>query len=292
MRRGPVAVFDSGIGGLTVLREIRRLLPGEDLCYLADQAHVPYGPRPADEVRALCRGAVRFLLDEGAAVVVVACNTASAAALHHLREVFPRVSFVGMEPAVKPAAQASRSGAVGVLATPGTFRGRPFCSVVERFARGVRVLTATCPGLVDAVEAGETAGPRLRALVEEALAPLLREGIDALVLGCTHYPHALETIREVCGPGVDVIDPAPAVARQVLRVLEGQGWRGPGGAAGRVRLYTSGPAPAFRARLPAVWPEGGEAVPVTWQDGRLVRAIGDGASGRAPASGGQGGEAL
>lgn len=277
----PIAVFDSGVGGLSVLREVRRLLPGEDLLYLADQAHVPYGPRDPMEVRALCDGITRFALARDAKLVVVACNTASGAALHHLRAVFPQVPFVGMEPAVKPAAQASRTGAVGVLATPGTFQGQPFCRVVERFAQGVRVCVATCPGLVEAVERGETSGPEVRRIVAAAVAPLLEERIDALVLGCTHFPFALEAIREVCGPGVEVIDPAPAVARQVRRMLEERGLLAPVARAGSVRWLTTGPPERLAALLAGLWGEAGEVEAVRW-DGDGLRPAG------APASRGPG----
>jgi glutamate racemase len=269
---GPVAVFDSGVGGLTVLREVRRLLPGADLLYLADQAHVPYGPRSPDEVRRFSEAATRFFLDHGATAIVLACNTASAAALHPLRAGFPGVPFVGMEPAVKPAAQRSRTGTIGVLATSGTFQGRPYCSVVERFAQGVRVCVRSCPGLVEAVERGETTGPEVRRIVADAVGPLLAEGIDALVLGCTHYPFALETIREVCGPGVEVLDPAPAVARQVARVLAHDGGPETAGAAGRGSLvcFTSGPPEGLTALLPSLLGEPAPVGEVAWVAGRLV----------------------
>ena len=266
--RGPVAVFDSGLGGLSVLREIRRVLPGEELLYLADQAHVPYGPRPPEEVLRFSEGIARFLLSQGSSALVVACNTASAAALHPLRAAFPGVPFVGMEPAVKPAARASRTGAIGVLATPGTFRGKPFCSVVERFAQGVRVCVGTCPGLVEAVERGRTDGPEVRRIVEAAVAPLAAEGIDTLVLGCTHYPLILSTIREVCGPGIEVIDPAPAVARQVLRVLEGLGGSAETSPPGRSVFFTSGSPEEFGRQLERL---GFGAAPraVAWEGGEL-----------------------
>ncbi len=266
--RGPVAVFDSGLGGLSVLREIRGVLPSRELLYLADQAHVPYGPRPPEEVLRFSEGIARFLLAQGSSVLVVACNTASAAALHPLRAAFPGVPFVGMEPAVKPAARASRTGAIGVLATPGTFRGRPFCSVVERFAQGVRVCVATCPGLVEAVERGETDGPGVRRIVEEAVAPLAAEGIDTLVLGCTHYPLILSTIREVCGPGIEVIDPAPAVARQVVRVLEGLGGGAEAGPPGRSAFFTSGPPEEFGRQLERLGFRGAPRA-VRWEGGEL-----------------------
>jgi len=270
--QGPIAIFDSGVGGLTVLREVRRVLPGEDLLYLADQAHVPYGPRPADEVRRFSEGISRFFLARGARVIVLACNTASGAALHPLRATFPGIPFVGMEPAVKPAAQRSRTGTIGVLATPGTLQGRPYCSVVERFAQGVRVCVRTCPGLVEAVEEGEIAGPRVRRIVEEAVEPLLAEGIDSLVLGCTHYPFVLATIREVCGPGVEVLDPAPAVARQVARVLAERGVSPvPGlGVPGTVVCFTSGPQEGLRRLLPSLLGEPAGVLEVAWAAGRVV----------------------
>ncbi len=215
----PVGVFDSGVGGLSVLREIRLELPSVGTLYVADQAHVPYGPRPLAEVRAFSEEIARYLLARGARLVVVACNAASAGALHHLREVFPHVPFVGMEPAVKPAAETTRSGKVGVLATPATFQGALFASVVERFANGVELFTHTCPGLVARVEAGDLDGAGTRAILEDALRPMLAEGIDTVVLGCTHYPFVIPLIQRIVGPEVRVIDPAPAVARQVGRVL-------------------------------------------------------------------------
>ena len=151
---GPIGIFDSGVGGLSVLKAIHQELPHERLIYLADQAHVPYGPRPLGEVRALAEGISRYLLSQGAKLIVVACNTASAAGLHYLRQVLPEVPFVGMEPAVKPAVENTNSGVVGVLATPATFQGALYASVVERFAQGVTVLQDTCPGLVSQIEAG------------------------------------------------------------------------------------------------------------------------------------------
>jgi glutamate racemase len=216
---GVIGVFDSGVGGLTVWREIVRQLPHEDTLYLADQAHVPYGPRPLAQVREFAEGIARFLLDQGARVIVVACNTASAAALHDLRRTFPDIPFVGMEPAVKPAAERTHNGIVGVIATQATFQGQLFASLVERYADHVRVLTQACPGLVEAVEAGRLEPPDTEALLRQYLAPLLEAGVDQLVLGCTHYPFLRPTIERLVGAGVAVIDPAPAVARQVERVL-------------------------------------------------------------------------
>jgi glutamate racemase len=215
-----IGIFDSGVGGLSVLREIRMLLPDENLIYFADQAHVPYGLRPVDQVRAFSEGITRFLLSKSAKIIVVACNTASAAALHELRQYFPEVPFVGMEPAVKPAAEQTKTGVVGVLATPATFQGALYASVVERFASGVIVLQHTCPGLVAQIEQGELDSPKTREILEGALLPMLQKGIDTVVLGCTHYPFVIPLIERICGDQVRVIDPAPAVARQTQRVLE------------------------------------------------------------------------
>ena len=198
----PIGVFDSGVGGLSVVREIMALLPAQPIIYLADQAHAPYGQRPLTEIRALSEGIARFLLAEGAGVIVIACNTASAAALHGLREQFPTVPFVGMEPAVKPAVEHTRSGHVGVIATAATFQGELFASLLDRYAGRVAIHTQICPELVPLVEAGELDSPRARGAVTQYLAPLLAAGIDQLVLGCTHYPFLRPLIEEIAGAGV------------------------------------------------------------------------------------------
>jgi len=223
MNNAPIGIFDSGVGGLSVWRAIRQQLPAEALIYFADQQRVPYGPRPLQEIRAFSEEISRFLLAQGAKLIVVACNTASAAALAHLRQTFPQIPFVGMEPAVKPAAESTRSGVVGVLATPATFQGALYASVVERFASGVTVLQETCPGLVGQIEQGNLTGPETRLILQRALEPMLAQGADTLVMGCTHYPFVIPLIRQIAGENARVIDPAPAVARQVERVLAGRG---------------------------------------------------------------------
>ena len=227
-----IGLFDSGVGGLSVVREVRRQLPACPLVYLADQGHAPYGPRPLAEIREFAGGITRFLLAQGAQVVVVACNTASAAALHWLRRAFPGVPFVGMEPALKPAAERTRTRHVGVIATAATFQGELFASLVDRYAADVVVHTQVCAQLVPLVEAGELDSPQARAAVAGYLAPLAAAGIDELVLGCTHYPFLRPLIEEVVGPHVEVIDPAGAVARQAGRILSQHGW--PVGDAGDV----------------------------------------------------------
>jgi glutamate racemase len=268
-----IGVFDSGVGGLSVLREIRQQLPCHPILYLADQGHVPYGVRTQAEVRAFAEGISRFLLDAGARVIVVACNAASAAALQTLRATFPDVPFVGMEPAVKPAAAATRSGLVGVLATPVTFQGALYASVVDRFARGITVLQDTCPGLVGQIEAGRLASPETRAILENALRPMLSQGVDTVVMGCTHYPFVIPLIEEIAGPGVQVIDPAPAVARQVGRVLEGRGLlascENPAPWGAKARFFTTGDPSRLREMLPILLGEAHDVQYLQWETGKL-----------------------
>jgi glutamate racemase len=261
----PLGIFDSGVGGLSVLRAIRAQLPDEDVLYFGDQGHVPYGPRPLEEVQAFSVEIARCLLSEGAKLIVVACNTASAAALKHLRQVFPEIPFVGMEPAVKPAAEQTKSGVVGVLATPATFQGALYASVVGRFAQGVTVLQDTCPGLVGQIERGDLSGPETRQVLENALHPMLAQGIDTIVLGCTHYPFVIPLIQQIAGKNVRVIDPAPAVARQVGRLLEARGIKSGAGGAARARFYTSGSAESFGTFLAQVCGEDGSVTSIKWQ---------------------------
>jgi glutamate racemase len=242
-----IGVFDSGVGGLSVWREIVAQLPGESTVYIADQAHVPYGPRPLQEIRTFSEAITRFLLNQKCCIIVVACNAASAAALTYLRATFPDVPFVGMEPAVKPAAQSTRVGRVGVMATPATFQGELFASVVERFANDVQLVNQVCPGLVEQVEAGRLDTPDTEAMLRRYLTPMIVAGVDTIVMGCTHYPFLVPAIQRIVGPGVRVIDPAPAIARQVRRVMEQRGLLSDG-ESGRV-FYTSGDAAAFAATL-------------------------------------------
>lgn len=261
---GPVGVFDSGVGGLSVLREIHRQLPAQSLLYFADQAHIPYGPRSLEEIRSFAESITGFLLDEGAKVVVVACNTASAAALQHLRGTFADVPFVGMEPAVKPAAELSREKVVGVIATPATFQGELFASLVERFAQDVTVLEQVCPGLVAQVEKGALEAPETIQMLESCLEPLLVARMDALVLGCTHYPFLIPAMQRVVGEAVQIIDPSPAVARQTGRVLAQRGWLGEDPALGELHCFTSGDAAAFRRLAALLWQDPGPVAEVRW----------------------------
>jgi glutamate racemase len=267
----PIGVFDSGVGGLSILRAMRDLMPEEPVLYFGDQAHIPYGPRGRDQISAFSETITRFLLARGVKLIVVACNTASAAALAYLRHTFPEMDFVGMEPAVKPAAEQTRTGVVGVLATPATFQGALFASVVERFAGGVELLKDTCPGLVQQIEAGDLDGPVTRRILETALRPMLARNIDTVVLGCTHYPFVIDQIRQIVGDGVRVIDPAPAVARQARRLLEKKGSTHAAGPRTTVQFYTSGSADALRALLLPLLGETGPITHVEWQGDRGLK---------------------
>ena len=266
----PIGVFDSGVGGLSVLREISSRSPQEKLIYIADQIHVPYGDRTKDQVLGYSRGIARFLIAEGAKLIVVACNTASAAALAELREIYPDLPFVGMEPAVKPAAEGTTSGVVGVLATPATFQGDLYTSTVERFAQGVRVLQHTCPGLVELIESGQIDSPQTRDILESALTPMLDQGIDKVVLGCTHYPFVIPIIEDIVGDGVIVIDPAPAVARQTSRLLEQhqiQGVRDNGS----IEFLTTGDPGLFTKNIRELIDRTSQVAKIDWEAGDLSR---------------------
>ena len=266
----PIGVFDSGVGGLSVLRAMRDLMPNESVIYFGDQGHVPYGPRSMEEIQKFSEGITRFLLEQNSKLIVVACNTASAAALKYLRGRFPDVSFVGMEPAVKPAAEATKTGKVGVLATPATFQGALYASVVERFGAGVEFFQNTCPGLVGQIEKGELESNTTRAILEDALLPMLEKNIDTVVLGCTHYPFVIPLIERIVGDNVRVIDPAPSVARQVKRLLEASGKINQTSESLRVRFYTSADPDSMKSMLPLLLGTDGDVGAVTWKDGQVT----------------------
>jgi len=267
----PVGVFDSGVGGLSVLRAVRALMPEESILYFGDQGHVPYGRRSMEQIQNFSEGITKFLLNLDAKIIIVACNTASAAALTYLREYFSAVSFVGMEPAVKPAAEQTHTGKVGVLATPATFQGALYASVVERFGAGVELFQHTCPGLVDQIEKGDLDSKVTRAILVDALHPMLEKNIDTVVLGCTHYPFVIPLIRQIAGDNVRVIDPAPSVAKQAKRLLEAQGMTNLSMVRASVHFFTSGDAPAMRSMLPVLLGESGEVESVIWKNDREIK---------------------
>src|SRR5512138_3078814 len=260
----PIGIFDSGVGGISVLRAVRQQMPEENVIYFGDQGHIPYGPRPMQQIRDFSEAITNFLLAHDAKIIVVACNAASAAALKYLRERFPHIQFVGMEPAVKPAAEHTHTGKVGVLATPATFQGALYSSVVERFANGVELFQNACPGLVQQIEQGKLHGRETRRILEEALSPMLEKNIDTVVLGCTHYPFVIPLIQRIVGENVRVIDPAPAVARQTERLLEANGLRHPSTSKGNLHFYTSGDPEEFKSILPTLLGETGKVEKVRW----------------------------
>lgn len=253
----PIGVFDSGVGGLSVLAEIQRLLPAETLHYVADCGHIPYGEKTPAFIRERCQLIAARLHAQGAKALVVACNTATVAAVADLRERYPTWPIVGMEPAVKPAAAATRNGVVGVLATTGTLQSAKFAALLDRFALGVQVLTQPCPGLVEQVERGDLQGPETRRLLQGFLAPLLAAGCDTLILGCTHYPFLRPLLAELVPPEVILVDTGAAVARRLHSLLTQDG-RLAAGPAGPTRFWTSGDPTALVEVLPSLWPAGAE----------------------------------
>lgn len=240
----PIGMFDSGAGGLAVLAEVHRQLPGEDIVYYADSAYFPYGRRRPDEIRSRAVAITRDLLARGAKILVLACNTATSAAIDELRAAFD-VPFVGMEPALKPAAAATLRGRVALLVTPGTARGDKLAALIDRYGVEVTVDTIEAPGLADRVEAGAINDDETRAVVRRHLDRLRSGGADVLALGCTHYAFLRGVIEQEAGEGLLVIEPSEAVARQVARVLDERGLRNPRTGGGSVRYLTSGDEAAF-----------------------------------------------
>jgi glutamate racemase len=235
----PVGVFDSGVGGLSVLRAIRQELPHEHLVYVGDSGCAPYGDRPTAFVTARATAMTQFLVEHDAKAVVVACNTATAVSVNTLRQRFD-LPIVAIEPAVKPAASRTRSGVVGVLATTGTVSSPNMAKLLASYRTDVEFLIQPCPGLADQVEKGELASDETRALVQRYVRPLMDKGADVLVLGCTHYPFLRRLIEEIAGPAVDVIDPATAVARELRRRLETSDLMRDTTAGGSEQFWTTG----------------------------------------------------
>lgn len=252
-RSRPIGVFDSGVGGLSVLREIRRALPAEALCYVADSAHAPYGERSVDYIEARSRHIIGFLQARGAKAVVVACNTVTGLVIEHLRAAFPELPLIAIEPAVKPAAQSTRSGVIGLLATRQTVASPGLQRLLQLHASGKQVLLQACPGWVERVERGELSGAETEAAVAHYVQPLLEQGADTLVLGCTHYPFLAPLIRRLAGASVQVLDPAPAVARELARRLAVLGLLNPAIKPGSERFWTSADPQRIGPVLGALW---------------------------------------
>ena len=221
----PIGIFDSGLGGLSVWQALYDVLPYESLTYLGDGARCPYGSRSREEVRQFTEEAVERLLAEGCKMIVVACNTATAVAIKGLREKYPTIPFVGLEPAVKPAALSTKTGVIGVLATERSLQGDHFRQAEAKYGNEVKILKGVGEGFVEAVESNEEHTAETEALVRKAVQPLVDGGADKIVLGCTHYPFLREVIERIAGNGVDIVDSSEAVARRVRTLLDENGIR-------------------------------------------------------------------
>lgn len=235
----PVGVMDSGVGGLSVLQHLTRQLPHEHFTYFADSAHAPYGNKTATDILQRCFIIADTLIGQGAKALVVACNTATAAAIAAMRERYT-LPIIGMEPAVKPAAAASKNGIIGVLATTGTLKSAQFAALLEHYGQGVQVVTQACVGLVECIEQGQLHTPQTLALLQQYCQPLMAAGADTIVLGCTHYPFVKKHIQEIVGPEVTLIDTGAAVAKRLHQVLEQKQMLNPATEAGDFVFLTSG----------------------------------------------------
>lgn len=233
------------MGGLTVAHSIIEQLPNESFLYFGDTAHVPYGPQSEAAIRQYSDSITRFLLEKDCKAIVVACNTATTAAIQELRATWPDIPFIGMEPAVKPGAKATKTGKVAVLATARTFQTQRYSSLMQRFASDVELLENPCVGLVERIESGQIEGPELEAFLKPILSPMLDAGADTIVLGCTHYPFLIPTFRKILGEDFHIIDPAPALARHLERVLRERNLLAPSNAAPHYEFFTSGPGSTF-----------------------------------------------
>ena len=262
-----IGIFDSGVGGLSVLRAIHRSLPKLEILYFADQAHVPYGRRQMDEIRSFSQQITSFLLSRSIDLLVVACNTASAAALIFLRQQFPDLPIVGMEPAVKPASKSSQTRAVGVLATPATFQGELYQSLVHKYGEDLEIYQDTCSGLVEQIEAGNLNGKKTHDILEHALHPMIEKDVDTVVLGCTHYPFVIDEIKGIAGKKIEVIDPAPAIARRVKSLLDQQiGKQGIESSHNSLSFITSSDPTVFKQQIKALLGIDASVESVTWQN--------------------------
>lgn len=257
-KNASIAVLDSGVGGLSILKELHQQLPHDNFVFYADQAHVPYGQKTLAQVQQYVEDITRFFLSgkffnlPSVKLIVIACNTASAAALHAVRKTFPYIQFVGMEPAIKPASQHTQTGHIGVIATAATFQGELYASLLDRYAQDVMVHKRACPEFVTLVERGEPYDEDDHLDVREALRPLVAANIDQLVLGCTHFPFLKSVIAkelDVLGGRVELIDPSPAVARQAMRVLQQADAMTTRGGNGSTLYFTSGDTSHFTQQI-------------------------------------------
>jgi glutamate racemase len=261
-----IGVFDSGVGGLWILKHLQQEIPGYNYIFFGDQGHVPYGVKSLEEIRNYSEEITNFLINKGCKIIVIACNTASAAALKYLREEFPNILFVGMEPAIKKAVETTVTGSIGVLATPATFQGELYNSVVERFGKDVEIYKDTCLGLVEQIEKGNFEGKETHVILERALRPMLENGIDTVVLGCTHYPFVIPQIREIVGNEINVIDPTGAIVRQVAHMLTENDLASRSEGEKQVEIFTSGSKENIKIILDKLFNKDFNITKVDWSD--------------------------
>ena len=256
MSEAPIGVFDSGVGGLSVLKEIEQRLPNESLLYVGDCGHIPYGEKTPDFIRQRCAVIADFFQQQGAKALVLACNTATVAGIAELRQRYPDWPIVGMEPAVKPAAAATRSGVVGVLATTGTLQSAKFAALLDRFASDVQVITQPCPGLVELIETGDLHSNALVSLLRGYVEPLLAANCDTIILGCTHYPFLKPLLSQMLPSSIILIDTGAAVARQLQRLLDERSLLATGPRSD-AQFWTSASPEKMRKILPSLWNKSG-----------------------------------
>lgn len=253
----PVGVFDSGVGGISVLQHIHAMLPHEQLLYVADSRYAPYGSKTPQEIQSRCFEIADFLISKDAKALVVACNTATAAAIDSMREKYT-LPIIGMEPAVKPAAEASKNGVIGVLATVGTLKSAQFAGLLESYGRNVKVVTQGCIGLVECIERGELQSHNTLDLLKKYCQPLLDEGADTIVLGCTHYPFVKPLIQQIVGKNVTLIDTGAAVAKHLQKRLAALDLLTQQHHAGAVRFWTNSQAADAKQVIEALWGKSAE----------------------------------
>jgi glutamate racemase len=253
----PIGVFDYGVGGISVLQHIHALLPHEQLLYVADSKYAPYGSKTPEEIQSRCFEITDFLIAKGVKAIVVACNTATAAAIDSMREKYT-LPIIGMEPAVKPAAAASKNGVIGVLATVGTLKSAQFAGLLESYGRNVKVVTQGCIGLVECIERGELQNANTLDLLNKYCQPLLDEGADTIVLGCTHYPFVKPMIRQFAGENVTLIVTGAAVAKHLQKRLATLDLLTQQQQAGAVRFWTNSPAADAKQVVEALWGKSAE----------------------------------
>ena len=263
---GPIGIFDSGIGGLSVVKEIRKLLPNEDIFYVADQANLPYGERSIENVKEITDGVVRFLMNQDVKLIVIACNTATAVSLKWLRDHYPSMPFIGVVPAVKPAAAATKTRKIGVLATPATFSTELFASLVSDYAINTEVIRCELPKLVNAIENGDLRNPSTKKLLQEYIEPLIKD-VDMIVLGCTHFVFVKDQIQKIVGPDIEIIDSSEAIARQVSNILQKKGLaKVNDDKVGILTIYTSGQPAELSRIIRQLGVESDRVVGIHWND--------------------------